>query len=352
MPDGVDAFQGNASLLQQLAAAATALDESQGQVAAAEALLASSQSAAAQAQLTIEDASAEAGAAEQQLALKTPAAIARAQGMVPVLQPMVAAAEAALPYVTDGLGTTLRALVTLVERNSAARDLAPVVKAVCLQHSRCLRVLQRLHDIGAAALAGLSSVLQGMQQWHQQQHGLPQHQQPPLEAVLVSTDPVHDTHLMQLLLAQLQPALTGVRDELGELGQAHILFTQLTEQLDSLAGAAETVAAAISSDHAMQMQLPGKGSFMPAGSTSTGGRKERAEARQRAFAAAALAHCTARLTGQRRAAVAGAETAAAGSQQPQQASTRSVADEVAALVAAATSVEKLSRMYEGWAAWL
>lgn len=218
MPDGVDAFQGNSSLLQQLAAAATALDQAQAQVGAAEALLAASQTAAAQAQLTMEEAAAEAAAAEQQLVLKTPAALSRAQGLLPVLQPMVAAAESALPYVTDGLGTTLRALVTLVERNSAARDLAPVVNSVCLQHGRCLRVLQRLHDVGAAAAAGLSGVVQSMQLWQQEQ-GLPAEAQDSAEAVLAPSSPARDGHGLQLLLSGLQPALTGVREELGELGQ-------------------------------------------------------------------------------------------------------------------------------------
>jgi len=220
MPEGVDAFQGNASLLHQLAAAATALGDAQAQVAGAEALLASSQAAAAQAQLTIDEAAAEAAAAEQQLVLKRPAAIARAQGMLPVLEPMVAAAEAALPYVTDGLGTTLRALVTLVERNSAARDLAPVVKAVCLQHGRCLRVLQRLHGIGAACVAGMSSVVAGMQQWQLQQEG--DVEQQAAEALLVSVSPARDAQLLQLLLTSLQPALSGVREELSELGQVSV----------------------------------------------------------------------------------------------------------------------------------
>lgn len=223
MPEGVDAFQGNTSLLQQLSAAATALDQAQARVAAAEALLASSQAAAAQAQLTIEEAAAEAAAAEQQLVLKTPAALARAQGMVPLLEPMVAAAESALPYVTDGLGTALRALVTLVERNSAARDLAPVVKTVYLQHGRCLRVLQRLHDVGARAVAGLSSVLQGMRQWQQEQ-GLPVDQQEGVQAVLASSNPVRDAHLLQQLLSSLQPALAGVKEELGELGQVGVML--------------------------------------------------------------------------------------------------------------------------------
>jgi hypothetical protein len=221
MPEGVDAFQGNSALLQQLSAAATGLHQAQAQVAAADALLTSSQVAALQAQGTVEEAAAEAAAAEQQLVLKTPAALVRAQGMVPVLEPMVAAAESALPYVTDGLGTTLRALVTLVERNSAARDLAPVVKAVSLQHARCLRVLQRLHDIGAAAVTGLSGTVQAMQRWQQEQ-GLPpvqQEQQAGAQAVLAPSSPARDAHLLQLLLANLQPALAGVREELGELGQ-------------------------------------------------------------------------------------------------------------------------------------
>lgn len=138
--------------------------------------------------------------------------------------------------------------------------------------------------------------------------------------------------------------------------QAHVLFTHLTEQLDSLAGAAETVAEAITSEHAMQTPVAGQARFMPsaaaagsAGSSSSGtsSRKQRAEARQRAFAAAALGRCTARLTGKRSAAVA----ASGGEAAPGQ-TTRIVADEVAALVGSATSVDKLSRMYEGWAAWL
>lgn len=138
--------------------------------------------------------------------------------------------------------------------------------------------------------------------------------------------------------------------------QAHVLFTSLTGQLSNLGSAAETVAAAITSEHAMQMPSAGQGRFTPAGgSSSTGSRKQRAEARQRAFAAAALARCTARLTGQRSTA-AGSRDAGDSAQAGQSGSstgpTRAVADEVAALVAAATSVDKLSRMYEGWAAWL
>lgn len=136
-----------------------------------------------------------------------------------------------------------------------------------------------------------------------------------------------------------------------------MLFTHLTEQLDSLAGAAETVAAAITSDHAMQMPAAGQGHLMPAGgSGTTASRKQRAEARQRAFAAAALARCTARLTGQCssavKAAAEGLPAGDAGQSTGSAGPTRSVADEVAALVGAATSVDKLSRMYEGWAAWL
>jgi hypothetical protein len=131
---------------------------------------------------------------------------------------MVAAAETALPYVTDGLGTTLRALVTLVERNSAARDLAPVVKTVSLQHARCLKVLQRLHDIGAAAAAGLSGAVQGIQAWQQQQ-GVQLEQQGVGMVLAGGINPARDAYLLQLLLTGLQPALAGVREELGELGQ-------------------------------------------------------------------------------------------------------------------------------------
>jgi PI-3-kinase-related kinase SMG-1 len=136
-----------------------------------------------------------------------------------------------------------------------------------------------------------------------------------------------------------------------------VLLTHLTEQLDSLAGAAETVAEAITSEHAMQTPAAGQARFMPAAaaggsvgssSSGTGSRKQRAEARQRAFAAAALSRCTARLTGKR----ASAAAAGGGETAPGPTTTRNVADEVAALVGAATSVDKLSRMYEGWAAWL
>lgn len=223
IPEGVDAFQGNSSVLQQLSTTATSLDHAQAQAISAEALLASSQAAAAQAQAAIEEAVSEAAAAEQQLALKTPAALARAQGMVPVLEPMVAAAEIALPYVTDGLGTTLRALVTLVERNSAARDLAPVVRAVSMQHARCLKVLQRLHDIGAAAAAGLSGAVQGMQAWQQQHQGMQFEQQGVGMVLAGGVNPARDAHLLQLLLTGLQPALAGVKEELGELGQVSLV---------------------------------------------------------------------------------------------------------------------------------
>jgi PI-3-kinase-related kinase SMG-1 len=146
--------------------------------------------------------------------------------------------------------------------------------------------------------------------------------------------------------------------------QAHVLFTSLTGQLSNLGSAAETVAAAITSEHAMQVPSAGQGRFAPAGgsssSSSTGSRKQRAEARQRAFAAAALARCTARLTGQRSTAAktavdsrdTGDISAQAGQYGSNAGPTRTADDEVAALVGAATSVDKLSRMYEGWAAWL
>jgi hypothetical protein len=56
-----------------------------------------------------------------------------------------------------------------------------------------------------------------------------------------------------------------------------------------------------------------------------------------------LARCTARLTG--------VQQQREGRPQPAT-HPRTVQEEVAALVAASTSADKLCRMYEGWAAWL
>jgi PI-3-kinase-related kinase SMG-1 len=146
--------------------------------------------------------------------------------------------------------------------------------------------------------------------------------------------------------------------------QAHILLTQLTHQLDSLAAAAETVAAAITADHALQMAAStGKQTPAAAAAAASGSsvRRARAEARRRAFAAAALARCTARLTGKHKeAGNISSSTAGAALQREvggvsggdSSGAAVSVAGDVSALVAAATSVDKLSRMYEGWAPWL
>jgi hypothetical protein len=214
MPDGVDAFQGNASLLLQLRSTAAALAAAQGEAAAAEALLASSQAAGQQAEAAADEAAQEEAAAEQQLGLKTPAALARAQALPSVLGPMVEAAESALALVTGGTGSTLRALQTLVERNSAARDLAPISSETLAQHGRCVAVLQRLHGIGAAAAAGLQEALLLNQQQQQladaaQQQGVEQQQQ-------------QQRRLLGLLLQHMSPALQGVKDELRELGQVRL----------------------------------------------------------------------------------------------------------------------------------
>jgi hypothetical protein len=350
MPDGVDAFQGNAALMQQLTAAARALTEAQARGADAELLLVASRGAAAQAQATLAEAGEQVAAAQQQLAIKAPAAVARARGMLPVLAPMVAAAQAALPFVTDGLAAALRALTALVERNSAASDLGPLVRRVSLQHGRCVHVLQRLHDIGAAAAAGLAQVTAALQQQHQQPH---QQQAGALLLAAASgsggaTAAGGAIDVLQLLLTHMQPALAGVREELADLGQAHVLFMQLATQLGSLAGAAETVAAAITSDHAsMQQSTAGReqarGPAAAAKGSDTTAARQRAEARRRAFVSAALARCTARLTG--------VQQQREGRPQPAT-HPRTVQEEVAALVAASTSADKLCRMYEGWAAWL
>ncbi|KAF6253546.1 hypothetical protein COO60DRAFT_1463162 [Scenedesmus sp. NREL 46B-D3] len=90
-----------------------------------------------QAEAAADEAAQEEAAAEHQLALKTPAALARAQALTSVLRPMVESAESALGLVTGGTGSTLRALQTLVEKNSAARDLAPVAAETLAQHARC-----------------------------------------------------------------------------------------------------------------------------------------------------------------------------------------------------------------------
>jgi hypothetical protein len=122
---------------------------------------------------------------------------------------MVEAAESALALVTGGTSSTLRALQTLVERNSAARDLAPITSETLAQHARCVAVLQRLHGIGAAAAAGLQEALllnQQQQQDGQQEHGAEQQQQ-------------QQRRLLELLLQHMSPALQGVKEELHELGQ-------------------------------------------------------------------------------------------------------------------------------------
>jgi hypothetical protein len=151
---------------------------------------------------------------------------------------------------------------------------------------------------------------------------------------------------------------------LSMLLQAHILLTQLTHQLDSLAAAAETVAAAITADHALQMAAStGKQTPAAAAAAASGSsvRRARAEARRWAFAAAALARCTARLTGKHMEAGSSSSSSAGGAAlQPEvggdgsdsSSAALGVVGEVSALVADATSVDKLSRMYEGWAPWL
>lgn len=200
-PAGVDAFQGNAALLANLQTAIIAVTDAEAAATAAEMLLASSQTTAQQAELTIEEAATEEAVAEQELVLRTPAALARAQGLPSVLNPMVQAADSALNLVSDNLTSMFRALSTLVERNSAARDLTPIVAETAAHLSRCVAVLTRLRDVAAAAAGGLQDVLQ------QQQQRLTGGEQ-------------HDQQLLlQLLLTQMQPAVQGVQDELRELGQ-------------------------------------------------------------------------------------------------------------------------------------
>jgi hypothetical protein len=162
--------------------------------------------------------------------------------------------------------------------------------------------------------------------------------------------------------------------------QAHILFTQLTHQLDALAAAAETVATAITAEqHALIGAGPpgavaaaasgGSGDVEAGRGTAAGltARQQRAEARRRAFTAAAYSRCSSRLTGTRpakdssgdRKAAAAAKTSnydasissSSGGGGGRLSSTVPHQD-VARLIAAATSTDNLSRMYEGWAAWI
>lgn len=201
-PVGVDAFQGNASLLAQLQAAIKELLDAEAAAEAAKHLLTSSLAAAQQAEVTLDEAAAEEAAVDQELVLRTPAAVSRAQGLSGVLNPMVEAADSALGLVTEGLGSMFRALSTLVEKNAAARDLSPIVTETMAQHSRCIAALTRLRDIGAAAAAGLQEALLLQQQ--QQVTGDVQRDQ---------------QQFLQLLLVHMQPALQGVQEELHELGQ-------------------------------------------------------------------------------------------------------------------------------------
>lgn len=201
VPAGVDAFQGNTSLLAQLQDTISAAIYAEAAVAEASALLTSSQAAALQAETAIDEAAAEQAAAEHERALRTPAALARAHALTPVLQPMVQAAESVLALVTGGLGGMFKALASLVERNAAARDLSPLVAETFGQYNRCVAVVTRLRDIGAAAAGGLQEALQ-----HQQQE-------------VVSDAQQEQGLLLQLLLTHMQPAVQGVQLELHELGQ-------------------------------------------------------------------------------------------------------------------------------------
>jgi hypothetical protein len=206
---GVEAFQGNAALLSQLEGTAAALADVQGQVAAAEALLASSQAAALQAEILLEESAAEAAAAEQEMVLKTPAALARAGAMQPVVEPMLQAADSVLPLVKQGLAGTLKVLAGLINHNSAARDLAPIANETMALHGRCTAVLQRLHDIGS----GVAGALAEMELQQQQQ-----------EQAVASADgslsqQLPEAVLLAVLLQRMSPALAGVKEELQELGQ-------------------------------------------------------------------------------------------------------------------------------------
>jgi len=205
---GVEAFQGNAALLSQLEGTAAALADVQGQVAAAEALLASSQAAALQAEILLEESAAEAAAAEQEMVLKTPAALARAGAMQPVVEPMLQAADSVLPLVKQGLAGTLKVLAGLINHNSAARDLAPIANETMALHGRCTVVLQRLHDIGSGVAAALAEM-----ELQQQQ-----------EQAVASADgslsqQLPEAVLLAVLLQRMSPALAGVKEELQELGQ-------------------------------------------------------------------------------------------------------------------------------------
>jgi PI-3-kinase-related kinase SMG-1 len=180
-------------------------------------------------------------------------------------------------------------------------------------------------------------------------------------------------------------------------------LTRLLADLDSLTAAAANTAAGIQSEHAhneddsvasggenkRQQQgalgeagLPTAGAAVMAGgpSTATGGwrwgassggpssaRHKRAdEARRRAFAVAALRRCIAKLEGRdgdpRGAAedgggavsASGPTSASAASKcpQPQQLQQQTVTQQGDLLIRQASSVDRLSRMFEGWMPWL
>lgn len=138
--------------------------------------------------------------------------------------------------------------------------------------------------------------------------------------------------------------------------QAHILLTQLTQQLDSLAAAAQTVSAAITAEHAVPLQdgvhRPNSHTDKNPVSVASGGssiRKQRADARRRAFAAAALSRCSARLTA---GIGANGDDHNAACKNSDGSFGDDVAAEVSHLISQATSLDRLCRMYEGWMPWL
>jgi hypothetical protein len=161
--------------------------------------------------------------------------------------------------------------------------------------------------------------------------------------------------------------------------QTHLLFTDLCQQLDSLASAAVMVASSILKDHhhhhhhaatgagahagaaAPGAEHPEAGGAAPGSGPPRGGARSRqAEARRVAFVRAAFERCVARLGGVGPGPGVGpAAGGGGGSGGGGGGGAGAGADEAAAvrrrvdtLIAAATRAENLSRMFEGWAAWL
>jgi hypothetical protein len=170
--------------------------------------------------------------------------------------------------------------------------------------------------------------------------------------------------------------------------QVDALLRDMCYKLDGLTAAASTVAAAIQADqlpHALPAPPPApipddaSGGSAPAATSSAGGTviggagagvaggtqqpaaqqlqgpalrsQQRAEARHRAFSQAALQRCRARLlAGEGRGEGAGAGVG--GGREGRAGVAAAARRQVEKLVQAATSVDNLSRMFEGWTPWL